>query len=360
MRLLARGTAKAALVVGFGALGLTAALDRPLGERSARADDLKPGLQAAALPAAVTGPLCVLKGTHPVAKGVQIFDAPSAGRLIATFTGADVPLQLRDLPADPTAGRARLSTSLGTASFRIDGYVAASSIPAFTERDISVSGPHLWISSARAVRLVQAASNSLTAELTILGGAGQTVRATAPCDAFSLQKGTPTVMDVPGNGRGYTMKGTSLDLYDEANGSVIFTLKVSEGTSHLFWSTESRAGFVHLRSRADIAVDAWARLRELEPLKKGEMMDALNPTTTTIQSAQLGLDKPPRLVQATKEIPLRARRDDKETPIGAIEVGAEVYVIETVAGWANVLPKHLGLTPPDDGGFWIPASEVPK
>jgi len=40
-------------------------------------------------------------------------------------------------------------------------------------------------------------------------------------------------------------------------------------------------------------------------------------------------------------------------------LGAEVYVLETITGWSNILPKSLALTPPDDGGFWIPSSEVP-
>ena len=130
-----------------------------------------------------------------------------------------------------------------------------------------------------------------------------------------------------------------------------------EGAAHLFWSTESRAGFVHVKARGHLTIDAWARASALEPLKKGEMMDQFLPPTTAVAGAQLALDKPPKVVQAAREIPLRAHRDDKEKPIGAIEVGAEVYVMETLLGWVNVLPKNLGLTPADDGGFWIPSGE---
>ncbi len=32
--------------------------------------------------------------------------------------------------------------------------------------------------------------------------------------------------------------------------------------------------------------------------------------------------------------------------------------METLLGWTNVLPKNLGLTPDDDGGFWVPSGEV--
>jgi hypothetical protein len=64
-------------------------------------------------------------------------------------------------------------------------------------------------------------------------------------------------------------------------------------------------------------------------------------------------------VRATREIPIRARRDAKDKPIGQIEVGAEAYVLETIAGWTNVLPKGLNVVPPEGEGFWIPVTELP-
>ena len=366
MALLARGAKGAAFAATLGAL--FGAGTTPFSRGEARADEAKapsPGLVAVAPAAAavsgVTGPACSLQGTEPVGKGLPIFDAPSGGRVIGSFSGTFVPLRLSDFPADPSTGRARISTSLGSApgSVRLDGWVATATIPVYTARDLSVMGGHVWISTAQKIKLVQAASGSLTGEITILGTSGQAARATGSCDAFTLQRGTPSAMEVPGNGRGYLMKTSSLDLFDEANGSAVFALKMSEGSGQLFWSTESRAGFAHLRSRSDLTLDAWARLRDLEPLKKGEMMDQFIPPTSAINGAQLALDPPPRVVAATREIPIRIKRDAKDAPVGAIEIGAEVYVLETITGWSNILPKSLALTPPDDGGFWIPSSEVP-
>jgi hypothetical protein len=308
----------------------------------------------------VTGPSCVIKGTYPVPKGAQIFDSASGGRTIANFTGAFAPLRISDIPADPSAGRVRLSTSVSSRSLRIDGYVPLSSLQVFTTRDLSVVGGRIWISQAQKVKLTRASADSVTAELTVAGSQSQTVRATASCDAFALQRGTPQAMEIPGNGRGYLMKSTSIDFFDAPNGDAVFSLSMMEGTAQLFWSTESRGGFVHLTSRGDITIDAWARWRDLEPLKKGEMMDQFIPPTTQVNGAQLSLDKPPPVVRATKEIPVRARRDEKEKPIGVIEADAEIYVMETVAGWTNILPKGLWLVPPEDGGFWIPSSEAPR
>jgi hypothetical protein len=326
----------------------------------ARADEARPAAPApAAAVSGVTGPTCLLSGTEPVGKGLQIFDAPSGGRVIGSFSGTFVSLRLSDFPADPASGRARLSTSVGQGSVRLDGWVAPATIPIYTARDLSVMGGHVWISTAQKITLVQAAAGSLTGEISILGTSGQTARASGSCDAFTLQRGTPSAMEVPGNGRGYLMKTAALYLFDDAGGSAVFALRMSEGSGQLFWSTESRAGFVHVKSRSDLTLDGWARARDLEPLKKGEMMDQFVPPTSAISGAQLALDPPPRVVKATKEIPIRIKRDAKDAPVGAIEVGAEIYVLETIAGWSNVLPKSLALTPPDDGGFWIPSSEVP-
>jgi hypothetical protein len=337
------------------AAALLARADEPV----SRADDPKsaPGAQSG-----VTGPSCKLRGTYPAPKGTGIYDAPSGGRLLASFTGAIMGLQLSDFPADPTAGRARVATSLGTGALRIDGWVSPSSVAVFTARDVAVAGGHVWISEAQKVKLVQASAGTLTAEIVVAGTNGQTARASVPCDALALQHGTPKAMEVPGDGRGYLSKGGALELFDEPSGNVVFTLRVADGVQQLFWSTEARGGFVRVRSRGNLTIDAWARSTSLEPLKKGEMMDQFIPPTTAVSGAQLALDKPPRLVQATHEIPLRAHREEKEKTIGAVEQGAEVYVMETMLGWLNVLPKNLGLQPPDEAGvgFWVPATELAK
>jgi hypothetical protein len=341
----------ATFALAFG-LGFCMGGSAPSLVADARADE------AAAAGAAVSQ--CTLKGSQPLAKGTQIHDAAKDGRVIAEMTGAIVPLQLSEIPADPSQGRAKVATSNGSPSVRIDGYVAPTAATIWTVKDVPVAAGHVWISDGQKVKLTKAQPSQLTAELTIAGSQSQTVKGTAACDAFALEKGNVTTFQVPGSGRGYQMKSSTLDLYDDANGSVIFTLNMLEGTGQLFWSTESKAGFVHLQTRGDITVDAWAKWGALSPLKKGEMMDQGIPGQTLITGATLSLDKPPPLLKAAKDILIRARRDEKEKAIGTIETGAEFYVIETIVGWANILPKHLGMTPPADGGFWIQSSDVPK
>jgi hypothetical protein len=188
----------------------------------------------------------------------------------------------------------------------------------------------------------------------------QTVRATAPCDAFSLDKGTPQRLEFPKQGRSYMTKKQQVDLYEQPNGDVVLSLNMMEGTGQLFWGEKIRQGFVHVISRNDLTIDAWVRLRDLEALKKGEMMDQYIPSTSQVSGATLAFDKPPRVAKATQPIAIRSKRDNEAKPVGTIEVGAEFYVLETITSWTNIMPKHLGVIPPDGGGFWIPAVEVPK
>jgi hypothetical protein len=149
-----------------------------------------------------------------------------------------------------------------------------------------------------------------------------------------------------------------VELFDAPAGTVILALRTLEGTAQLFWSNESRAGFVRVRMRAGLVIDAWVRQRDLEPLKKGEMMDQFLPPTTAVSGASLKLDGEPRVMRVVRDLPLRAKRDEKDQPIGVVEAGAEVYVLETMLGFTNLLPRNLGLTPGDDGGFWVPTPDL--
>jgi hypothetical protein len=303
---------------------------------------------------------CTLKGSQPLAKGTVLYDGASGGRIIAEFSGAVVPLQVSEIPFDPSNGRARLATSNGGGSVRLDGYVSPSSVTVYAVKDIPVAAGHVWIADGQRVRLSAASTSQLTAELTIAGSQSQSAKGSAGCESYSLQRGSVTTFTVPGNGRGYQMSSTSLELFDDANATAIYTLNMADASDRLFWSTETKSGFVHLQYRADIVIDAWARATSLTALKKGETMDQLIPGSSMVTGAQLALDKPPPLKTASRSISIRSRRDEKEKAIGVIESGAEFYVIETMVGWSNILPKHLGVTPPAGAGFWILSSDVPN
>lgn len=299
---------------------------------------------------------CTLRGVAPTSKGQPIFDAAKGGRLLGQFSGAIGPVSAT-LPIDLT-GRAKITTSANKPTVRIQGWTPTSAFSIYTARDVPVLAGSLWLAAGYKITPIKIVGDQLTAELTIQVSQDRKIQGSAACDSFSLERVKPIPQDIPGNARGYLTKGTSFTLFDGPNGTEILNLALAEGASQLFWSTQSRGAFVHVLSRGDIVVDAWVRLRELSPLKKGEMMDQQIPPSTQVAGAQLKLSKEPRNHSATKEIPIRLHPDTKEPVIGVIEMGAEFLEVGSTPKWLNILPKELHVTPPSDSGFWILADTV--
>lgn len=322
-----------------------------------RADEPKP--TAAKPSASGAGPACQLAGSVPVGKGIELHRTAVGAEPIAVFTGATAPLLMQDIPADATADRARVSTTEKGHTLRIDGYATPAEIPMFTSRDIAVVGTQVWLAAGQPVELVKSQPDALTVVHEIAGTSSQKIQATAPCDAFSLEPGQPASGEVDGHARGYVMKSSTIELYDKPGGDVIFALRMIEGAAQLFWSTRASAGFVEVKARGDLVIDAWARARDLTALPVGELRDRYVAPIAGPPSVKLKLADAPRIVKANTDIPLRAKRAVNAPAIGLIEVGAELYVLETVGEWTNVLPRGLYVTPPGTGGFWIPAGEVP-
>lgn len=319
-------------------------------------------------PGAVTGATCRLSGTAPVPKGTELFDAPVGGNVLATFSGTLVPMVVDRVPFDPKVGRAHITTSLGVPGvpgFRLEGYVAAATIAPYTNRDVPVFGSNLAIANQQAVRLVAATADTLRVERAIQGTRNQVLSVTAPCDAFALSPMPglmPDVFDGTNTGsadkaRGYRMRVTDVALFEAPNGKAVYTLQMMEGATQLFWGSETRAGFLHVRSRSDIVIDGWVRLRGLEAMRPGELMDPY--VIPPLVGAQIGLNDPPPVKRATKDIPIQGPYPGTEAPaIGVIEAGTEFYVVANLRGWSSVLPKSLALKPPDGGGFWVETASV--
>lgn len=280
--------------------------------------------------------------------------------MIATFTGGFAPLSMSDIPPDPQIQRSKVSTRATEPSVRINGYVDTTAIPVYSSRDIPIVAGSIWIASAQKVKITGAHPGAVTVEMPIFGTSNQLARVRTSCDALALQRGTPRPQTVPGNGRGYLAKGKDIDIFDSPGGNAVFTLRMTTDDVKLFWSEETSGIYVHGMMRADIAIDGWIRKADLNALPKGEMMDQYIPPETNVAGAKLVMDPPPRIARAPRDIPIRFRRTETEAPIGVIEAGAEFYVLETIAGWTNVLPTKVYVLPSETNGFWIPSSETPR
>ncbi len=285
-------------------------------------------------------------------KGINLWQNAQGNPAVASFGGQPVPMTAFEWPGSAGAGRIRVRTAGG---LRIEGWIDAGQLPLFTSAEVPIVPGHLWLAPGQRVHF-SGASNGLAVEASLAGPVTQTFRATSPCSSFALDKRPRPAWDVPGNGRCYLPRGASLDLRDRPGGSVIHALQTGSGL--LLWSTESQGGYVHVVYHEDLVIDAWAAASDVVALKQGETMDRLAPPSTATGSARLSMTGQPTVVRAVKDVPLRLTTQEAGKPVGFIEAGSEVYLVETVLGWTSVLPRALHILPPGDHSFWVPSSEV--
>lgn len=302
-------------------------------------------------------PGCSLRGTIPMGKSVDVFDAAVGGNVIARFTGARTPLYVSELPADPKTSRTLVATSTGSGdpTVRINGWTLASAIPVFAERDIA-AGPHVAIAKGTRVELLRTAADGLEVQLAIAGTSGQTIRAKAACDALALAP--PPSTEASGT-RHWITRGGSVDLYDQPGGNVVFSLRLDGENVQAFWSTEQRGAFVRVESRSDVVLRGWVRVSDLQPVQPGELRGKYVPPQAPAGSVVRLPDDPPT-GRVVREASVHADAERAAKVIGAVEPGAEVYVLSTIAGYVSVLPKGLGIMAPERKGFWIAASELAR
>jgi len=307
-------------------------------------------------PVAGTGMACVITGNAQAPKDQAIWSAATGGTKVGVFTGALAPLKAANFPADPNAQRVQVNAGGG---FRVEGFTDPKTIPVWTTRDVPVVADHVWISGGRSLKVIGAAPDQIRVELPARGSLGAAVQAYVPCGALSFGRTSAPLFETPGNGRGYVSKRGQLDLYASPNGNVVHQLNITgDGSGLVLWSTETRGNFVHVIARFDLFVDAWVKVSDVKPLPRGEMMDQLAQPETAQNPPALALQNYQRVMQAPRNVIIRAARGENQNPIGEVEQGAEIYVLDTVLGWASVLPKALHVMPPDDRSFWVKASEL--
>lgn len=309
---------------------------------------------------------CEVNGKVVVPADTKVYDAQSGGNVIATFTGGETPIRLRSFPPKGGSGRVQVSTTRPGGYVRIDGWMALDTLKYFAAVDLPVPGAQgqVWISQSRPLRLVDASGDKLSIEYDVLGSKDvqgpQTLRALVGCRAVSIEPEPPEVADVPDRATTYTMRESVLELFDAPNGNLVFTLRLDDQARKPFWSSEQRQSFVHVLSRGDLTIDAWARRRDLDQLRRGEAFVQQVPQVTRIPARSLALEGSPAPLTVTSDLVLQAKPGDGEPAIGAVEAGAKVYAMGVSHGWTNILPAELTFMPPDGGGLWVKSTGLPK
>lgn len=303
-------------------------------------------------------PTCGQKGRVPFSKDSALTDG--SGRRVARFSGGESAVTLL---APPVSGSdlARIETGTGRGSFRVHGFVKADELRLFTSHNVPIVSSHVWFGVGTRVVAAGSTGGKVRIERQLSTPFQQRFTALADCSSLTFHPAAQPGSSMPGHARVYLMKVELLELYDTVppTGAPITTLHRAPQVENVrFFSTEQRGGFVHVQYQGDIHVDAWAKASDLVALARGETSDLPPSSYTMTTPPQLQLPTPPRVVTTKRELPLRIAARDAEPPIGVIEPDTEVYVMDTVAGWANVLPKSLHLLPADNLSFWVKASDL--
>ncbi len=298
---------------------------------------------------------CAVRGRATPPMNTAITDM--GGRAIARFSGSEASIIVAGLSTANPA-RARVETGTGQGGFRVRGFVDAQKLPFFVSENVPVVAGRVWIGARRGVNVVGATREKLKVEKRMTTPFQQTFTTWTSCSKLGLGTAVPPGWSPAGDARGFVLRKGSLELHDAARGSVVSVLqKAPDLAGVLFFSTEQTESFVHVQYQGEVGIDAWVRATDVQALARGETMDALATQPPARSPARLALPTSPRLVRAPREIPLRAAAKDGE-PIGAIEAGAETYVLDVVAGWASVLPKALDVMPAENGQFWVKKEEL--
>lgn len=298
-------------------------------------------------------------------RGHVIFDASATladanGYPIARFSGGESAVTLL---SPPIAGSdlSKIETGSGRGSFRLQGFVKAGDLRLYTGANLPIVAGHLWFDPGTRVLLTGADGGKVRVEKQLSTPFNQRFTASAECSALTFSPKAPPAASLPAGARVFVMKGPKLELYESVppiGAALVTLLRASEVESVRFSSREQRGGFVHVQYRGEVSVDAWAKADELTPLPRGETIAPLPSTYSLSTPPELQLPAPPRIVKTSRELPVRLVTKDAEPPIGVIEIDTEVFVLDTVAGWAKVLPKSLHVLPYGDRSFWVKAADL--
>jgi hypothetical protein len=303
-------------------------------------------------------PLCGQKGRVVFDKDTVLSDA--TGRRVARFSGGESEVTLLAPPADGS-DQARIETGTGKGSFRLQGSVKAAELRIFTGSSVPIVGQFVRLRPGARVVVSGSTAGKVKVDKQVTAPFNQRFSTVTECSALTFSPPPPTSFSVPGNARVYLMKASLLDLYDAPapQGHIVYTVQRAASTDSVrFFSTEQRGGFVHVEYGGEIGIDAWAKASDLQAMPRGETSDVPPSSYTSTSPPQLQLEKTPRIVTTQREVPLRVAARDAEAPVGVIESETEVYVMDTVAGWANVLPKSLHVLPADNLSFWVKAVDL--
>jgi hypothetical protein len=298
-------------------------------------------------------------------RGRVVFDASSTlvddqRHPLARFSGGESAVTLLSPPA-AGSDLSKIETGTGRGSFRLQGFVKAGELRVYTNQSVPIAAGHVWFAAGTRVTAAGFSAGKVQLDKTLSAPFNQTFSATTECSALTFAPPAPPAFSAPGSARVFSMKSSELELFGAVppTGSPLLTLKRAATVEEVrFFSNEQRGGFVHVQYRGDVNIDAWARAGDLTPLPRGETIDVPPSSYTLSSPPQLQIAPQPRSVKTTRELALRVAPKDSQAPIGVIEPDTDVLVMDTLAGWAKVLPKSLHVLPFGEQSFWVKTADL--
>ena len=257
-------------------------------------------------------------------------------------------------------GKLRLTTD-GSGRVRISGYVTARSIPMYLTQDVEIVNGHIRLLAGTAVEYLGRTVDQIRISVKTTNAIAESYRATVGCAALSLDARKSNKWAPPGHARGYLMKQAVAPLFDKPGAeakSVSSVHLAPDARGVLFFGDRREGDFVHVTYQRDVGIDAWMSVNDLVILPRGELADQAVSNHPAPADKKLKLKVDGKLYKAQSEIPLYGKADPKSPPIGVVTKDTELYVLDVMVGWANVLPKVLDVVPVGEKHFWVKASEL--
>lgn len=308
---------------------------------------------------------CTIEGTTSPTPGSELFQGSTGGAPLAKFTGVPLALALSEFAFAP-ASRLRVETGGGGKPYvRVTGFVTPAAFRFFAKEPVSLVGGQVWLTKGMEIfpRGVQGAE--IEFEHAVLGtrsgeGAPTKLKGKVPCGAVVLAPIALESVEPPKGARWYHMKTGSLKLHDRPQGSPVLELKMDDDARKVFWSTEARAGWVHVVAPGDVTLDGWVRGNELEAQVHGEVIEMSSLAPKPLASPTLALAEPPKVLTAVIALPITAKPAAGAALLGAVEPGATFHAMDVSTEWTSVVPTDLAVMPVDGAGFWVKTSALPK
>jgi hypothetical protein len=293
---------------------------------------------------------CRLEGETTADTGTKLFAGRDGGPVVAELGSVASHVTIDEFPDRKGTGRARIAVGTGNEhpTIRLDGWVVLARLPIYAHADIPVVAPQVAITSGERVVIWKGVSG-LEADLETPRYLG--VHGAPRCSDMSLEYVEPDNDFGPDDAEWMQPAGTALALFDGPGGDPIFGLVSKPGADRPSLRVVARkGGWVRLKMRDQLAIDAWAREENLIESGSGVGLGALCGGAIGMMSSSK--------VTTTRDAQIRLTADADGRVVGFAEQGLAFIELGREGSWVDVYPVADTIHAPSGGHWWIRASDL--